>query len=311
MQCDRSPVDWLQALFSDIGFRARPAVIWSASSRSLPITVTLKAGEDAVGALVLDGSNVAEAVCGFTAELQSLLKPFIGGGLPPCPTHGLSLVAKQNLDMLEWRCTEGDFSCALGEYEESLWPPGADERDAAPMLASRLTRRGMRWWSLEVTRGESGWVAKITLQPGTDAGSVRDVVAPMSAELHFAEPAYTVLEDHADGPRSVPYRSLSLRGALQQSALLRGILRRATDGDNCDFLVEGQHQQRVRVRLLPDHSILPGEDMIVADHLGKPFATDGDNVECGGGFARVSPVEGEPVCFHAWEVRVLQKRGRG
>ena len=132
------PIELLQALFSDIGFRARPAVIWSANSRSLPITVTLNAGEDGVAALVLDGSDVAEAVCGFTAELQSLLKPFIRGGLPPCPTHGLSLVAKQNLDMLEWRCTEGDFSCALGEYEESLWPPGSDERDAAPMLAGRL-----------------------------------------------------------------------------------------------------------------------------------------------------------------------------
>ena len=192
MQGFRSPIDWLQALFSDIGFRARPAVIWLASSLSLPITVTLKAGEEAVGALVLDGFNLAEAVCSFTAELQSLLKPFIGGG-PPCPTHGLTLVATQSRDLIEWRCTEGDFSCAVGAYEESPWPPGADERDAAPMLASRLTRRGMRWRSLEVTRGESGWVAKITLQPGTDAGSVRDVAAPMSAELHFAEPAYTVL----------------------------------------------------------------------------------------------------------------------
>ncbi len=299
------PIELLQALFSDIGFRARPAVIWSANSRSLPITVALKAGEDGVGALVLDGSNLAEAVCGFTAELQSLLKPFIGGGLPPCPTHGLSLVAKQNLDILEWRCTEGDFSCALGEYEEALWPPGSDERDAAPMLAGRLSRRGMRWSTLEVTRGESGWVAKITLQPGTDAGSVRGVVAPMSAELHFAEPAYTVLEDHAGGPRSAPYRSLSLRGARQQSALLRGILRRSPDGGNCDFLVEGQHQQRSRVRLLPDHSILPGGETIVADHLGKPFANDGDKVECVGGFAPASPVEGEPVYFHAWELRVL------
>jgi len=304
------PLDWLEALFADIGFRALPGVLWSVDSRELPITVTVKAGEEAVGHLVLDGPDLIDSVCSFAAELQQVLQPALPVGVPPCPSHSRVLEARRTLDMIEWQCPEGDFGCALGEYQEALWPPGPDERDAAPMLANRLSRCGLRWSTLEVTRKDGAWATKITLQPGTDERAVRGAAAPLLAEVHYTTAAHTVREDHAGAPGTPPYRSLSLRGTPHHLALLSGTLLRACESDDCDFLVEGERGHRSRVRLGPDHGIRPVGDPVVSDHLGEPFANDGDSVECGGGGAPSSRVEGDPTYFYAWELRVFPKPGR-
>lgn len=305
----RQPLDWLEALFADIGFRALPGVLWSVNSRELPITVSVKVGEDAVGHLVLDGSDLVDSVCSFAAELQHVLDPVLEVGVPPCPSHPRVLVAGRSLDLIEWQCPEGDFGCALGEYQEALWPPGPDERDAAPMLAKRLSRRGLRWSTLEVTRSDNAWATKITLQPGTDERAVRGAAAPLLAEVHQTMPAYTVREDHAGGPGSVPYRSLSLQGSPQLGALLSGTLRRAAVEDRCDFLVEATPGHCIPVRLGAEHTACAVGECVILDASGAPFANDGDKVECGGGGAPSSRVEGALTYFYAWELRVLQKTG--
>ena len=303
------PLDWLEDLFADIGFRARPGVLWSVDSRELPITVTLKAGEEALGALVLDGPDLIDAVCTFAAELQEMLQPALRVGVPPCPAHARILVPRRIPDRIEWQCPEGDFSCNLGEYQEALWPPGPEERDAAPLLASRLSRRGLKWSTLEMTSKDGAWVPTITLQVDTDERAVRAAVAPLVAELHRTSPAYTVREDHAGTSGKSPYRSLSLEGTPRLLALLRGALRRAPEGDSCDFLVEGTPGHHIRVRLAPEHSVGAVGDCVIRDASGEPFADDGDSVECVGGGAPGSRVEGDPPYFYAWELRVLQQPG--
>ena len=305
----RQPLDWLEALFADIGFRALPGVLWSVNSREFPITVTVKAGEEAVGHLVLDGPDLIDSACSFAAELQHVLHPVLEVGVPPCPSHVRALVARRTLDLIEWQCPEGDFGCALGEYQEALWPPGPDERDAAPMLVNRLSRRGLRWSTLEVTRKDGAWATKITLQPGTDERAVRGAAAPLLAEVHYTTATHTVREDHAGGPGRAPYRSLSLRGTPQLGALLSGTLRRAAEEDGCDFLVDGAPGHHIRVRLGPEHSVCAVGECVIVDASGEPFANDGDSVECGGGGAPSSRVEGAPSYFYAWELRVLQRTG--
>ena len=303
----RTPTDWLEALFLDVGFRARPAVLWSVNSRELPITVTVKAGEEAVGRLLLDAPDLVDAVRRFAAELQGVLEPVLGVGAPPCPSHAGALVARRSLDLIEWQCPEGDFRCALGDYQEALWPPGADERDGAPMLVNRLRRRGLKWSTLAVDSRGGTWVASITLQPDTDEQAARAAAAPLVAEVHRTSPAYTVREDHLGVPGRPPYRSLGLRGTPGPLALLRGTLRRASEADDCDFLVEGTSGHHIRVRLGPEHAVGAVGDGVILDVSGKPFASDGDSVECVGGAAPSSHVEGDPTYFYAWELRVLLK----
>ena len=305
----RQPLDWLEDLFADIGFRARPGVLWSVNSRELPITVSVKVGEEAVGHLVLDGPDLIDSVCSFAAELQHVLQPVLQVGVPPCPSHTRVLVARRTLDLIEWQCPEGDFGCAVGEYQEALWPPGPDERDAAPMLVNRLSRRGLRWSTLDVTRKDGVWVPKITLQIDTDERAVRAAVAPLVAELDRTSTAYTVLEDHAGAPGKPSYRSLSLRGTPRLGALLSGTLRRAAEEDGCDFLVERAPGHRIRVRLEAEHTVGTVGECVILDASGEPFANDGDKVECGGGGAPSSRVEGDPTYFYAWELRVLEKTG--
>ena len=174
------------------------------------------------------------------------------------------------------------------------------------MLANRLSRRGLRWSTLEVTRKDGAWATKITLQPGTDERAVRSAAAPLLAEVHHTMPAYTVREDHARAPGTPPYRSLSLRGTPHHLALLSGTLRRASEADDCDFLVERERGQRSRVRLGPEHSVCAMGACVIVDASGEPFANDGDRVECGGGGAPSSRVEGAPTYFYASELRVLQ-----
>jgi hypothetical protein len=302
-----SPLGWLEALFADIGFRALPAVIWSADSRELPITVTLRAGEDALGALVLHGPDLIDSVGTFAVELQEVLRPALRVGVPPCPSCARVLVPKRTPGRIEWQCPEGDFNCRVGDYQEALWPPGPEDRDAAVLLANRLSRRGLKWSNLQMTRRGGAWVPTITLQPETEERAVRTAVAPLVAEIQRSNRAYTVREDHAGASGRPSFRSLSLRGTPSLSAVLLGTLRRAPAGESCDFLVEGALGHQTRVRLAPEHSICAVGECVVCDGFGEPFAYDGDSVECGGGFARMPRVEGDPHYFYAWELRVVQQ----
>ncbi len=77
-------------------------------------------------------------------------------------------------------------------------------------------------------------------------------------------------------------------------ALLKGTLRRADPGDDCDFVVGD-----TRVRLAAEHLIGEPGSPLVMDKHGAPFADEGDAVGCTGGFSPPGAVrESDPV-FHA------------
>ncbi|MHB1576839.1 MAG: hypothetical protein ACYCX9_10090 [Candidatus Dormibacteria bacterium] len=102
---------------------------------------------------------------------------------------------------------------------------------------------------------------------------------------------------------------MSFRETPHHLALLSGTLRRAAEEDGCDFLVEGTSGHHIRIRLEAEHSVCAAGECAILDASGEPFANDGDKVECGGGGAPSSRVEGDPTYFYAWELRVLQKTG--
>jgi hypothetical protein len=103
------------------------------------------------------------------------------------------------------------------------------------------------------------------------------------------------------------YRELSVQGDVHMKlARLHGTLRRASEQDHCDFLVEGSHGHLIRVRLVPEHLAGPPDGPVVLDSSGKPFAYDGDEVICGGGGIPASNVEGGRPVFVASRLRVFE-----
>jgi hypothetical protein len=103
------------------------------------------------------------------------------------------------------------------------------------------------------------------------------------------------------------YRELSVQGDVHMKlARLHGTLRRASEQDDCDFLVEGSHGHFIRVRLVPEHLVGPPGGPVVLDSCGKPFADDGDEVLCVGGGIPASNVEGGRSVFVAGKLRVFE-----
>ena len=84
-------------------------------------------------------------------------------------------------------------------------------------------------------------------------------------------------------------------------AALRGRLRRASASDDCDFVVAD-----TLVRLVPEHRVGPPGSPVVLDASGKPFAEEGDEVCCVGGFLKTGPVRGQTPVFSAGELRVYE-----
>jgi hypothetical protein len=102
------------------------------------------------------------------------------------------------------------------------------------------------------------------------------------------------------------YRELSVQGDVHMKlARLPGTLRRASEQDDCDFLVEGTHGRFIRVRLVAEHLAGPPDGPVVLDSSGKPFADDGDEVLCVGGGIPASDVESERSVFVAGRLRVF------
>ncbi len=103
------------------------------------------------------------------------------------------------------------------------------------------------------------------------------------------------------------YRELSVQGDVHMKlARLDGTLRRTSEQDDCDFLVEGSHGHFIRVRLVPEHLVGPPGGPVVLDSCGKPFADDGDEVLCVGGGIPASNVEGGRSVFVAGKLRVFE-----
>ncbi len=165
---------------------------------------------------------------------------------------------------------------------------------------------GIAQWSVE--RRSDTLVGDMVLRPSADEAAIRNATAPVVLHVTQIGPISTVREDEPGGDGQPPRRTLWLRGemAAMRLALLQGILRRPRAEDECDFLVE-RGNSRVRIRLQPEHRCGGPGEPVLFDHTGAPFADDGDEVACVGGFGPGSRVEGEPGVFSAGKLTVDER----
>ncbi|MDA8311087.1 MAG: hypothetical protein M0Z46_10850 [Actinomycetota bacterium] len=303
-------VRWLEGLFDDVTTRIRTGVTWTLDRSEVPLTVHVRPADRPMISLPLSGDGSAE-LRAFATALQNALNPLLGTNAPPCPTHGMALEALEEHGQVRWRCTQGDFSCLVGDYREALWPPGPEEpqENLGSLLGHHLERRGvMRGVAAWSVRREAGaLVGGITLRPAADEAAIREAAAPVALHVTHIGPITTVRVDEPADDRERARRTLRIGGkmAVTMAARLHGIVRRATPEEGCDFIVEAG-KRRVRVRLRPEHRCGDPGEPVLFDHNGDPFADDGDEVTCGGGHIPTSRVEGEPGLFHAGIVSVYE-----
>lgn len=211
--------------------------------------------------------------------------------LPPCPDHRVGLRPGRAGASVRWRCAQGDVDCAVGDYDELLWPPRAeDQRRAAPLLGDRLRRRrvtGLARWSV------ADGVVHAKVHQGADQEAIRAAAAPLQVEIDWVPPVGWARTQGPDG------ESLSITNTAMRLARLAGPLRRSTSGS----LQVGQAD----VRLSFPHRIGPPGHPLLSDADGVRFADDGDDVVCGGGFAPSGPLRGTPAVFVIGRITRLPK----
>ncbi len=168
--------------------------------------------------------------------------------------------------------------------------------------------RGIVQWSVE--RRSDALVGGMALRPSADEAAIRPAPAPAVLHVTQIDPISTVREDEPASDDQPPRRTLRLGGemAAMRLAHLQGILRRP-DADDCDFVVEAG-RRRVSVRLQPEHRAGGPGEPVVLDHTGAPFADDGDEVACVGGFGPGSRVEGESGVFSAGKLTVYEQESK-
>ncbi len=267
-------VDWLQALFSDLGIRAPHGISWSVDRAEPPLLVEvgLADGPSMEVELRDDGPLARVAVA---ERVQAHIDAAWEVALPPCPDHRVGLrPGRAAGDAIRWRCPQRDVDCAVGDYDELLWPARAgDERQAAPLLARRLRRRGVTGLNhFGVTDG----VVRASVHEGADEEALRAAAAPLVVEIEWVPPVGWARSQGPDG------ESLFITNAAVHLARLAGPLGRSPSG----HLQVGQSE----VRLSFAHRIGAPGDPLLADADGVRFADEGDEVVCGGGFAPSGPL---------------------
>jgi hypothetical protein len=303
-------VDWFEGLFDDLTTGVRSGVMWSLDRAEPPLTVHVQPADRPTLSLRLNAVATVE-LRAFAAEIQGLLSPLLGVALPSCPAHGAVLdVVEAPVGSVSWRCKEADFSCVVGDYKEALWPPGPDEpaENLAPLLGHHLKRRG-------VMRGVASWsvrhddgalVGNIDLRPGADEAAVVEAAYPVRLNVSRIAPVTTARFEEPATEEEPARRVLTTLNAPMHLALLRGTLRGALPDERCDVIVES-HGSRIHVRLLPEHRLGAPREPLLFDHLGLPFADDGDEVACTGGFGPTSRIEGDAGVFVAGQITVYER----
>ena len=273
-------VDWLSALFSDLGIRAPHGISWSADRSEPPLLVKVGLADGPSLEVVLRDDRPLARIA-VIERVQAHIDAAWDVALPPCPDHRVGLRPGRAGAAVHWRCAQGDVDCAVGDYDELLWPPRAeDERRAAPLLGDRLRRRGVT--------GVSRWrvadgVVRASVHEGADEEALRATAAPLRVDIEWVPPVGWARRTDPDG------ESLSITNTAMRLARLAGPLRRSPSGS----LQVGQTE----VRLSFPHRIGPPGGPLLSDAAGVRFADDGDEVVCGGGFAPSGPVRGTRSVF--------------
>lgn len=268
-----SGVDWLRALFSDLGIRAPHGISWSVDRAEPPLLVEVGLADGpSMGVELRDDSPLARIA--VAERVQAHIDTAWDVALPPCPDHRVGLRPGRAGDAIHWRCPQRDVDCVVGDYDELLWPPRSeDERRAAPLLVRRLRRRGVTGMSrLGVTDG----VVRASVHEGADEEALRAAAAPLVVEIEWMPPVGWVRTQGPDG------ESLSITNAVMRLARLAGSLGRSPSGR----LQVGQTE----VRLSFAHRIGAPGSPLLSDAAGVRFADEGDEVVCGGGFAPSGPL---------------------
>ena len=295
---------WMQGLFDDCSFRAPFGIGWDVDRVDAPVTATVTPADCSTARIVLSRDDLLGRI-NFTARLQAFLDVELDRPVPPCPVHRVGLTPVRVDQVVHWRCPECDFGCRIGDYQDALWPPGPEEEPGriARMLSRRFSRRRVTGiHSFGVERRDDRWLAKVRVRPEADVAAIRAAAAPILVEVDRLARADAVrtIRTHRPATETEPaHRALSLAGVAMPLAALRGPLRRASPADNCDFLVAD-----TPVRLVPEHRLGPPDGPVVLDASGKPFAEEGDEVCCVGGFLKTGPVRGQTPVFSAGELRV-------
>lgn len=107
------------------------------------------------------------------------------------------------------------------------------------MLAHRFSRRNLTdIASLVVELRDGTWLANVAIRPAADEAEVRRAAAPIALEVTLREPVRAIRVERAATDRESAHRALTPTGTPIPLAALRGGLRRASDTDDCNFLVE-------------------------------------------------------------------------
>lgn len=302
----RDLVGWITQLFDDCLTRAPFGVAWELDRPQPPLVASVMPADMPPMCVSLDRNDITGRI-DFVCRLQAHLDVVLGQPVPRCPAHNVGLTPTRVGNEMTWTCPEGDFRCEVGEYElTAFWPPTQGDQWAAPLLAKRFHRYGVVGLSrFRLDDHDGQLVARVAARPEADEEAVRTAASPLLVELSRVPAISTAREWHQATDREPLRETLTLTGVAIRAARLDGLLRRATPGDDCDFLVGN-----TRVRLAAAHVIGGPGSPLLQDSGGVPFADEGDGVSCGGGFAPSDPVRGGTRVFNAGQISVYRDAAR-
>ena len=108
-----------------------------------PDHLVIQTGEEGRHALPTPSLAEPRTLDEFITAAQVHLHDVYGQPVPGCPLHDHALLPRLERGAIEWVCPEGMWSCPLGGYEESTWPPALAGGHLAAALSARLTRRSV------------------------------------------------------------------------------------------------------------------------------------------------------------------------
>jgi hypothetical protein len=183
---ERDPVlRMIDAVLSDLSVRTGMYVGRRHQDGDATIFV-IQTGEDGRYGVTLPDLASDTSIQNAAAEAQAHLAGVLRAPVPLCPRHDHGLIPTVAHGELAWVCPEGEWQCALGDYEELTWPQ-LDVESLAPILFRRLHRRGIGGGlTVGVERTEQGLVAEIgVIEETADLiQAIRDASAPLPVAIH-------------------------------------------------------------------------------------------------------------------------------